>query len=118
LEKETISQKLENDLDETASKKIKAEENLENIKNGIKRKINLKEKERDSETKSLEEARNQKISEINTSIFENKLASDKRIQEIKKEQTLELDELPCFELIALPKAPSKDSVLQVYVEIR
>lgn len=91
MEKETISQKLENDLDEIASKKIKAEENLENIKNGIKRKINLKEKERDSETKSLEEAKNQKISEINTSIFEHKLASDKRIQEIKNEQTLELD---------------------------
>lgn len=91
LEKETILQKLENDLDEIASKKLKAKENLESIKKGIKRKINLKEKERDSETKSLEEAKNQKVSEINASISENKSASDKRIQELKKEQTSELD---------------------------
>lgn len=90
-EKETILQKLERDLDEIASKKLKAEENLESIKKGIKRKINLKEKERDSETKSLEDVKNQKVSEINTSISENKLSSDKRIQELKKEQTSELD---------------------------
>jgi hypothetical protein len=91
LEKEAILQKLENDLDEIASKKLKAEENLESIKKGIKRKINQKEKERDSEIKSLEEAKNLKVSEINTSIFDNKSTSDKRIQELKKEQTSELD---------------------------
>lgn len=91
LEKEAILQKLENDLDEISSIKLKAEENLESIKKGIKRKINQKEKERDTEIKSLEEAKNQKVSEINTSIFDNKSTSDKRIQELKKEQTSELD---------------------------
>lgn len=91
LEKEAILQKLENDLDEIASKKLKAEENLESIKKGIKRKITLKEKERDSEIKSLEEAKNQKVSEINNSISENKTAADKRIYEVKNEQILELD---------------------------
>ena len=91
LEKKTILQKLENDLDEIASKKLKAEENLESIKKGIKRKINHKEKERNSEIKSLEETKNQKIYEINTSISENKLASGKRIQELKKDQTSELN---------------------------
>eukprot|EP01090_Pellita_catalonica_P017758 TRINITY_DN545_c0_g1_i6.p1 TRINITY_DN545_c0_g1~~TRINITY_DN545_c0_g1_i6.p1 ORF type:complete len:1236 (+),score=248.31 TRINITY_DN545_c0_g1_i6:3611-7318(+) len=91
LEKETILQKLENDLDKIASKKLKAEENLANIKKGIKRKINLKERERNSEIKSLEEAKNQKVSEINASISENKSTSNKRIQELKKEQTSELD---------------------------
>lgn len=91
LEKETILQKLENDLDEIASNKLKAEENLKNIKKEIKRKVSLKEKERNSEIKSLEEITNQKVSEINTSILNSKSASDIRIQELKKEQTLELD---------------------------
>ncbi|KAB1070442.1 ATP-binding protein [Tamlana haliotis] len=91
LEKEAILQKLENDIDEIASKKLKAEENLESIKKGIKRKINHKEKERNSEIKSFEESKIQKIYEINTSISENKLASDKRIQKLKKEQTSELN---------------------------
>jgi hypothetical protein len=91
LEKETISQKIENDLDEIASKKLKAENNLEIIKKGIKRKTSLKEKERDSEIKSLEETKNNKISEINASILNSKEVSDKRIQELKKEQTSELD---------------------------
>ncbi|WP_299670853.1 ATP-binding protein [uncultured Polaribacter sp.] len=91
LEKEAVLQKLENDLDEIASKKLKAHDNLEAIKNGIKRKISLKEKERDSEIKSLEDIKNNTISEINTSISNGKDESDKRIQELKREQTSELD---------------------------
>jgi hypothetical protein len=90
-EKEAILQKLENDLDEVASKKLKAEDNLEVIKKGIRRKTSLKEKERDSEIKSLEEIRNNTISEIKISISNGKEVSDKRIQELKKEQTSELD---------------------------
>ncbi len=90
-EKEAISQKIENDLDRVTLKKIKAEESLTLIKKGIKRKINLKEKERDSEIKSLEEIKNNTISEIKTSILNGKEVSDKRIQELKKEQTSELD---------------------------
>lgn len=89
--KEAILQKLENDLDEVASKKLKAEDNLEVIKKGIKRKTSLKEKERDSEIKSLEEIKNNTISEIKTAISNAKEISDKRIQELKKEQTSELD---------------------------
>ena len=84
-EKEAILQKLENDLDEVASKKLKAKDNLEFIKKGIRRKTSLKEKERDSEIKSLEEIRNNTISEIKTSISNSKEVSDKRIQELKKE---------------------------------
>ena len=90
-EKEAILQKLENDLDEVASKKLKAEDNLELIKKGIRRKTSLKEKERDSEIKSLEEIRNNTISDIKTSISNGKEVSDKRIQELKKEQNSELD---------------------------
>ncbi|MFT4802543.1 MAG: hypothetical protein ACI93N_002323, partial [Flavobacteriaceae bacterium] len=91
LEKEAILQKLENDLEEIASKKLQAKDNLEVIKKGIRRKTSLKEKERDYEIKSLEEIRNNTISEIKTSISNSKEVSNKRIQELKKEQTSELD---------------------------
>ena len=91
LEKEAILQKLENDLDGVALKKLKAEESLAFIKKGIKRKISLKEKERDSEIKSLEEIKNNTISEIKIFISNEKEVSDKRIQELKEEQTSELD---------------------------
>jgi hypothetical protein len=90
-EKEAVLQKLENDLEEVASKKLKAEDNLELFKKGIRRKTSLKEKERDSEIKSLEEIRNNTISDIKTSISNGKEESDKRIQELKKEQNSELD---------------------------
>ncbi|MDT0295869.1 ATP-binding protein [Mesonia ostreae] len=90
-EKEAILQKLENDLDEIASKKLKAKDNLELIKKGIRRKTSLKEKERNNEIKSLEEIRNNTISETKTSISNGKEVSNKRIQELKKEQTSELD---------------------------
>ncbi|MDO6803288.1 ATP-binding protein [Wenyingzhuangia sp. 1_MG-2023] len=90
-EKETVLQKLEDDLNEIASKKLKAEEVLNNINKGIKRKISLKEKERHTEINVLEETKNEKISEINSAISKAKLASDKRVQELKKEQNSELE---------------------------
>lgn len=90
LEKEAKLEKLESDLDEIASKKLKAYDNLEAVKNGIRRKIRLKERERDSEIRSLEEIKNNTISEINTSISSDKNESDKRIQQLKKEQNSEL----------------------------
>mgnify|MGYP000029411072 CR=1 FL=1 len=90
-EKEAILQKIENDLDAIASKKLKAEGNLESIKKGIKRKTNLKEKERDSEIKSLEETKNNNIFDIKTAVLNGKKVADKRIQELKKEQTSALD---------------------------
>ncbi len=90
LEKETILQNLENDIDEAASNKLKAQDKLDVIKKGIKRKTSLKENERDSEIKSLEKIKNNKINEITISISNGKEVSDKRIQELKKEQTSEL----------------------------
>ena len=90
-EKETISKKLENDLEEIASKKLKAQDNLENIKKGINQKIGLKEKERNTKIAALEKIKNNKIDEINTSILDKKEESNKRIQELKKEQTSEFD---------------------------
>jgi len=90
LKKETILQKLENDLDEIASKKLKAEDNLEVIKKGIKRKISLKENEKNSKIETLEKAKNDNIKEIINAISKNKEVSEKRIQELKDEQNSEL----------------------------
>ena len=89
-EKDKQQQQLENELDELASKKLKAEKNLANIKQGIKRKITLKENERKAEIENLEKEKNNKIKALNVSISENRSESDKRILVLKKEQTDEL----------------------------
>lgn len=89
--KETLLQQLENDLEELAAKKLKAQNNFDSIKNGIKRKITLKENERNLELEKLEELKNEKVNILNTSISENKKETAKRIQELKDTQTTELD---------------------------
>lgn len=89
--KETLLQQLENDLEELAAKKLKAQNNFDSIKNGIKRKITLKENERNVELEKLEELKNEKVNILNTSISENKKETAKRIQELKDTQTTELD---------------------------
>lgn len=92
LKKETISQELENDLEEIASKKIKAQNNLENINKGIKRKISLKENERNTIIESIEKATNNKINKINASILKNKKESEQRIKDLKNKQTAEFED--------------------------
>lgn len=89
--KETLLQQFENDLEELAAKKLKAQNNFDSIKNGIKRKITLKENERNVELEKLEELKNEKVNILNTSISENKKEKAKRIQELKDTQTTELD---------------------------
>tara|TARA_B100000953_G_scaffold300213_1_gene303862 strand:- start:1022 stop:4720 length:3699 start_codon:yes stop_codon:yes gene_type:complete len=89
--KESLLQQLESDLEELASKKMKAQNNFDNIKNGIKRKITSKENERNAELEKLEELKNEKVNFLNTSISENKKETVKRIQELKEKQTKELD---------------------------
>lgn len=89
--KATLLQHLENDLEELAAKKLNAQNNLDNIKNGIKRKITLRENERNAELEKLDKLKNEKIDVLKTSISENKTETDKRIQELKDKQTKELD---------------------------
>ena len=91
-EKERISEKLEMDIEATVAKKLKAEENLDYIKKGITRKISLKETEREKKIKESEKVKQEKIEEINISVSENKSISDKRIQELKLNQTSELED--------------------------
>lgn len=90
-EKAKISIQLENELEKLASEKEKAQNDFNNIKNGIKRKITLKENERNTEIEKAESAKIEKTNQLKASISENKTSSEKRIQELKKEQSSELD---------------------------
>lgn len=91
-EKQTILQNLDQELDKTASLKIKAQELIELIKKGIERKITLKEKERDTETANLNRKKDVKINEIANAISINKKESEIQILELKKQQTSELQD--------------------------
>lgn len=90
LEKETISKQLENELEGIASKKLKASENLDKIKKGISRKISLKETEKNEKIGEAQKDLKERIAEITASISFNKSESEKKINEIKINQTSEL----------------------------
>jgi hypothetical protein len=92
LEKETILQNLENELDESANGKLKAKKNLDTIKKGINRKISSKENERDGEIKKIDKIKNDRVETLNTLITQNKNESNSRIQELKGKQSSELDD--------------------------
>lgn len=89
-EKETILNQLENQLNEVALNKQKANEHLDKIRNGIKRKITIRENEKSAEISSLEGVLNLKIDEINILISSNKLESNQRVLALQKEQNTEL----------------------------
>lgn len=91
LEKEQISQSLEEEMEKLASEKQHARAHLDIILSGIKRKISLKEKERNTEIKKAEQKMNENIRFIQLAISENKNHSDVRIQEFRNQQRLELD---------------------------
>ncbi|OCB69890.1 ATP-binding protein [Flavobacterium crassostreae] len=90
-EKDALLRQLENNLEEFASEKLKEQINLDSIKNGIKRKITLKENERNAELENLEKVKNDKVTVLKASILANNTATAKRIQELKEKQTKELD---------------------------
>ncbi|WP_417355353.1 ATP-binding protein [Flavobacterium sp.] len=90
-EKDRVLSELENELEVLASDKQRAKENLVRIEKGIKRKITIKENERDNEITAVEKAKDEKIKSINISVTESKTISEKRIEELKKQQNGELD---------------------------
>lgn len=90
-EKKRISEGLENELNQLTTEKQKAKNNLEQIRNGIKRKITLKENERNTEIASAEESKNEKIKTLKTAVEDNEKSAEKRIAELKAKQTGELD---------------------------
>lgn len=89
-EKENSIHKLDANLDAIAAEKLKAEAVLEAIKKGIKRKTNLKEKERDEEISALDTVDKKKIAQINATILQDRTAAEKRIKELQETLTLEL----------------------------
>ena len=90
-EKQRLIQKWEASLEELASKKSKAQSDLNKIKKGIKRKITLKENERETEIKRFKKIKSDKISAIQTFISANKAEATERIQELKENQNAELE---------------------------
>jgi len=90
-EKQTISAEIENSLNQVTAEKLKAQENIDRIKNAIKRRITLKENERDAELLRLQSLSKIKIEEIQHSIISSSQVSQQRVAELKKEETLELN---------------------------
>ena len=90
-EKATTLRKIEEDLEGISNNKIKAKENLDKIKKEINREISKKEKERTVEINNAEIAKNETIKTITAIITENKVDTDNRIKELKKQQNSELN---------------------------
>jgi len=90
-EKKSILEEIENALNEVTVQKLKAQEHLDRIKKGIKRKITLKENERNAEVLRLQGLSKTKIDEIQLSISNHKEESEKRVQELRKEETSKLE---------------------------
>ena len=89
-EKETVSLQLESELDKISFEKQTAQDKLNSIKDGIKRKVSLKENQRNTEIQKAELTKNEKIDQLNTSISENQLTTESRISFLKKEKNSEL----------------------------
>lgn len=90
-EKAKITQDLEAQIDKITAQKQKAESQLENIKKGIKRKITLKENERNAEIANLNKEKLDKISAIDLAIENHKTTSNLRLKALNTEQISELD---------------------------
>lgn len=89
-EKEGILLTLEKNLDTSITKKITAQENLDNIKNSVRRKTRSKDKEREIELKKLLATKDEKLIIIEKNIAKEKVVSQERVDELKLEQTTEL----------------------------
>ncbi|MGO2294655.1 MAG: ATP-binding protein [Psychroflexus halocasei] len=89
-EKKRNLEKIENDLNAVADQKQKANTQLANIKQNIKRKITLKENERNAEISTLEENTTTKIESIKSVISSNEKEIKQRIYDLKKDQNHEL----------------------------
>ena len=91
-EKQALLEKIEHDLEEVASKKLKAQEVLESIEKGISRKISYKETERTKEINILENEKQVKTAAINHSISVHTEELKQRVKTLRKKQTSELDD--------------------------
>jgi hypothetical protein len=90
-EKNALLQNLELELEKIAVQKSKTEDQLEVIKNGITRKINAKEREKEAEIAILENTKNSLIAELQNTISHQQEVANSRILELKTVQNSELD---------------------------
>lgn len=90
-QKKSILEEIENALNEVTVQKLKAQERLDRIKKGIKRKITLKENERNAEVLRLQGLSKIKIDKIQLTILNNKKELEKRVQQFRKEETSKLE---------------------------
>ncbi|WP_407264492.1 ATP-binding protein [Tenacibaculum maritimum] len=90
-QKAKLFQELEVNLEKLAFKKATTEQQLETINKGIKRKIKLKEKERNAKIENLENEKSNSINHLKTAISERKTDAEERIKNLKTKQLKELD---------------------------
>ncbi len=91
-EKKNQVEKLENELEAVTSKKLKAATHLDELKKSLGRKISLKETERKKEVGALENEKQLRIAELEKSIAKNKQKSERRMEELKKQQISALED--------------------------
>lgn len=89
-EKKTTFDHLENELNNVAAQKQKSNDQLASIKQSIKRKITLKENERNTEIAKLDATKDLKIKDIEASILNRKTEVNQRLESLKKNQKSEL----------------------------
>ena len=90
-EKERVEEELEKDLEKIVFNQEALEESSANLNRSIKRRVTIKEKERDSKIDSEEEMVKKKINQIKKSINEKEIEIRTRVNEINREKTTELD---------------------------
>jgi hypothetical protein len=90
-EKKVLLQNLELELEKIAVQKSKMQDQLESIKNGITRKINAKEREKEAEIATLENTKISLIAELQNAISHQQEVANSRILELKTAQNSELD---------------------------
>lgn len=89
-EKKTALDQLENELNNVAAQKQKSNDQLANIKQSIKRKITLKENQRNNDIAELNATKNAKTKEIEASVLTHKTEVNQRIESLNKNQRSEL----------------------------
>lgn len=89
-DKETVLKNIEEQLDKLAYQKTNADEGLLKIQNTIKREIVKKEKERNAKIDAQQKIKRNSIKKIEQEIADKKLFTQKRLDELAKEQNDEL----------------------------
>ena len=91
-EKENKLKEIEEQLEKTASEKLKITEELARIKRSIQRQISLKNTEREKKIAELESEKEKQVQKLHTFFEEEKTVAERRLQELKKQESEALAE--------------------------